>query len=71
MKFPISPFPHFPISPFPHFPISPFPHFSISPFPHLTRSFALSGLTPGCSLVITGLVRGNQKGENESSVKFL
>ncbi|WP_287743003.1 hypothetical protein [Microcystis sp. M169S2] len=38
---------------------------------YLNRSFALSGLTACRSLVITGLVRGNEKGENESSVKFL
>jgi len=45
--------------------------FPISISLYLTRSFALSGLTACGSLVITGLVRGNQKGENESSVKFL
>ncbi|WP_172456249.1 hypothetical protein [Microcystis aeruginosa] len=45
--------------------------FSMSLPLYLTRSFALSGLTAGGSLVITGLVRGNEKGENESSVKFL
>ncbi|KAB0241901.1 hypothetical protein EZJ55_16440 [Microcystis aeruginosa EAWAG127a] len=61
----------FPISPLPHSPISPLPHFPIPPLPYLTRSFALSGLRAGGSLVITGLVRGNEKGENESSVKFL
>jgi hypothetical protein len=45
--------------------------FSMSLYLYLTRSFALSGLTAGGSLVITGLVRENEKGENESSVKFL
>jgi len=45
--------------------------FSMSLSLYLTRSFAFSGLTAGGSLVITGLVRGNEKGENESSVKFL